>query len=204
MLVRALLLAVGSSVDNLAVGLSLGLAATPLRSLLVVNATVAACNAIGAGLATFGGTLLGKSLPSAAPAIAALAFTYLGWQECRAWWLDEASSLASLAVDNALLSLALPMTLNNLAGGLAGGVAGIGPLTAAGLALAASFFMMYAGHLVGWQLGGSIPVDPRAAAGCVFAVLALAQVVDALDGRAPQGHLPGERWSGYTYSTVSS
>ena len=117
-LVRALLLAVGSSVDNLAVGVSLGLTATPLRSMLVVNATIAACNALGAGLATFGGTLLGKSLPSAAPAIAALAFTYLGWQECRAWGLDEDSSLASLAVDNALLSLALPMTLNNLAGGL--------------------------------------------------------------------------------------
>ena len=201
MLARALLLALGSSVDNLAVGVSLGLTATPLHSMLVVNTIVAACNALGAGLATFGGTLLGKSLPNAAPAIAALAFSYLGWQECRAWWQDEDSSVASLALDNALLSLALPMTLNNLAGGLAGGVAGIGPLTAAGLALVASFLMMYVGHLVGWQLGGSIPVDPRAAAGCIFVVLALAQVFDALDGRAaPQGQ--GERWLGY--SRVSS
>ena len=193
MLMRALLLAVGSSIDNLAVGVSLGLTATPLRSMLAVNVTVAACNALGAGLATFGGTLLGKSLPRAAPAIAALAFTYLGWQECRAWWLDENSSLANLAAENALLSLALPMTLNNLAGGLAGGVAGIGPLTAAGLALAASFFMMSAGHLFFFHLGGSIPVDPRAAAGSVFVLLALAQVVDAVDGRGPPGH-PGERW----------
>ena len=117
MLLRALLLAFGSSIDNLAVGFSLGLAATPLRAMMEINATVAVCNALGAAAAALGGTLLGKSLPSLAPAIAALAFAFLGWQECRSYWLDEESALARLAADNALLSLAIPMTLKCAAPG---------------------------------------------------------------------------------------
>ena len=68
---------------------------------------------------------------------------------------------------------------SNIAGGVAGGVAGIGPLTAGGLALLASFLMMAGGHLVGRTLGGSLPLDPRLAAGATFVALALAQGVEA-------------------------
>ena len=180
MILRAIALALASSVDNLAVGVSLGIAGTSKSRMLLVNVVIASCNALGASVAAFGGSMLGKGVPVVAPGIALLAFAYLTWQEGRSWLLDEESSLATMVSNDAMLSLAVPMTLNNLAGGVAGGVAGIGPIMAGGLALAASFAMMAGGHFLGRQLGGSLPVDPRAAAAAIFAALALMQAADVV------------------------
>ena len=72
------------------------------------------------------------------------------------------------------------MTLNNLAGGVAGGVAGVSPILAAGSVLAASVLMMYGGHKLGRYLGASLAVDPRVVACSIFLILALAQFVGAM------------------------
>ena len=73
------------------------------------------------------------------------------------------------------------MTLNNLAGGVAGGVAGISPLIAGIGALVASYLMMSAGHYVGRRLGSAVEqcVDPRVVAAVIFVSVAIAQLVDA-------------------------
>eukprot|EP00957_Ditylum_brightwellii_P179974 13709085-Ditylum_brightwellii.AAC.1 len=73
------------------------------------------------------------SLSTAIPSLlAAAVFAHLGKEEFMSYYDGEAiSPLVKLATEsegNAILRLALPMTLNNVAGGMAGGVSGIGPL----------------------------------------------------------------------------
>ena len=59
----AMMLAVGSSIDNLAVGVSLGVSGQRLQPF--VNLTVGACNACGALMASYGGMLMGSSVSTA-------------------------------------------------------------------------------------------------------------------------------------------
>ena len=66
-----------------------------------------------------------------------------------AFWSDEESVLAALALEGNAWKLALPMTLNNLAGGVAGGLAGVGPLELATGGFLASFMLMWSGHAIG-------------------------------------------------------
>lgn len=54
------------------------------------------------------------------------------------------------------LRIAVPMTLNNLAGGAAGGAVGIDALTAGVAALMSSFSMMKFGHVIGKHLMKSV------------------------------------------------
>ena len=69
---------------------------------------------------------------------------------------DEESVLAALALEGNAWKLALPMTLNNLAGGVAGGLAGVGALELGIGSFLASYAMMWTGHVLGcwiqsWQ-----------------------------------------------------
>ena len=73
------------------------------------------------------------------------------------------------------------MTLNNLAGGMAGGVVGMPPVLLAFDVLVASFVLMWIGH----QLGRAVPRDalpctPQVAAGCAFLLLAAWQIYQVI------------------------
>ena len=173
-LVLAVVLAVGSSVDNLAVGITVGVTGHRLQPW--VNGVVASCNAAGTLLASIGGSMMGDTTPTLAPLLAGSVFMYLGFSEGRSWWLGEESPLAQLAAQGLVARLAVPMTLNNFAGGVAGGVAGVSPLVAAASVLVASFFLMAGGHSVGRYLDKSLTIDPRIAACAIFVLLGIAQL----------------------------
>uniref|UniRef100_A0A7S4P4K2 GDT1 family protein n=1 Tax=Paramoeba aestuarina TaxID=180227 RepID=A0A7S4P4K2_9EUKA len=174
----AIVLAIGSSVDNLAVGVSLGVSGQRLRPW--VNFAIAGSNALGAFLASFGGLWMGEAIPTLAPLLAGVTFAFLSYSEFSSWYHHEESPLTKLAAEGVVIRLAVPMTLNNLAGGVAGGVAGVSPFVAALSVLVASAVMMWGGHRAGRWLGGTLPVDPCVVAGGIFAVLALTQFVDVI------------------------
>ena len=134
----AFLLALASSTDNFMVGLSVGISNQSLS--MGANALISVCNATGAWLASFGGDALGHSLPPhLPPLLSALAFGALALKEF--WEFGEGlrrkkkvlqnkkdeeimdanstSSGKNLNISRAF-HLAIPMTLNNLAGGVAG------------------------------------------------------------------------------------
>jgi hypothetical protein len=98
--------------------------------------------------------------------------------------LNENSDLAKLAVSGSAFALAVPMTLNNLAGGVAGGLSGSGPLGMGLGALAASFVLMASGHCLGrWASEGYdkkslTGADPRLCAAIIFFGLATSQLLD--------------------------
>ena len=76
------------------------------------------------------------------------------------------------------------MTLNNLAGGVAGGAVGVDANTAFIMALLASFCMMKIGHSVGLYLNASVNemkrIDTRLISGSIFACLAVTQLTQLL------------------------
>lgn len=144
-LTTALWLALASSTDNFAVGASLALAGGALPPWL--NLSIALCNALGALASASVGGLLGSLAPRIAPLLAAAIFGWLAFEEVGSRQRGEdASPLVSAAADGLLWRLALPMTLNNLAGGVAGGAIGVGPGLAFACALLASVVMMATGH----------------------------------------------------------
>ena len=140
----AFLLALASSTDNFMVGLSVGISNQSLS--FAANALISVCNASGAWLASFGGGALGKSLPPhLPPLLSAIAFGFLALKEFWEFWQTVQRNKKSLLskkkeaadannVDDTTTSydsgkslnmsraihLAIPMTLNNLAGGVAG------------------------------------------------------------------------------------
>ena len=101
-------------------------------------------------LASYGGAFLGGLAPTAAPIAAAVVFGHLAHAEWLSWKLGELTSpLTKLAIDGLAWRLAVPMTLNNLAGGVAGGVGGVKPVPAFLLGFLASFAAMALGHELG-------------------------------------------------------
>lgn len=84
-----------------------------------------------------------------------------------------------------IAKLAIPMTLNNLAGGVAGGAAGLSPYWTAFSAFIASFLMMDVGYRIGQMIGassrGSSNDDDNnngnanILASCIFGLLAISQ-----------------------------
>lgn len=169
----ALLLAVASSTDNFTVGLSVGVTRKPLP--LWANGIISVCNAGGAWVAGKGGLLLIQSLsayggnekqaqsPSLPLYLSALAFGVLAASEFYAYYTSkndskEPESTKRKAMTNwwEVFKLAIPMTLNNLAGGVAGGAAGLMPAVSAFYALVASLVTMAVGYHVGIRLGKAL------------------------------------------------
>lgn len=177
-------LSIGSSVDNFAVGMSVALAGRdmPWR----VNAIIAACNASGGMVAAAAGSFASEHAPQQlAQWLAAAVFFYLGYDEWSSWRRGEpASPLASRAGEGLAWSLAVPMTLSNLAGGAAGGAVGVGPLQAGVLTLLASYIMCAGGARVGRMVGKETHgrLEPRLAAAAIFACVAGLSLRDALLG----------------------
>ena len=129
--------------------------------------------------------LLGKAAPTLGSAAAAVVFLYLAWEELTSWRnCERASPLARSASAGLVWKLALPMTLNNLAGGVASGVVGVAPLIAGTAALFASYVMMAFGFFLGKRLGFIVEqwIDPRVLAAAVFVSVAVAQLIEALSG----------------------
>lgn len=77
--------------------------------------------------------------------------------------------------------LALPMTLNNLAGGVAGGAAGISPWINCIFAFLSSFLMMLVGFRIGKKLGNSLPFDPSLLSAALLAALCLLTIQEAME-----------------------
>ena len=180
----ALLLALASSTDNFTVGVSVGVGHKKLP--FWVNSFISVCNATGAWIAGFGGILVGQTMPLLAPLLAACAFGVLALQE----WKDRGSNndginktnLRALSEISEVLRLALPMTLNNLAGGVAGGAAGLSPLVTALYALVASFVTMAVGHAIGYRLGKTTRVDPSLVSACLLGALCLLTLQELIVG----------------------
>lgn len=136
-----------SSTDNFCVGFLMGLKSNSTQQLvpMLPNLLIASCNASGALLATMVGESLGKSL-TIAPILASIAFLFLAWQEVRgaSTHHDGHKQQQPSAL---MVSLTLPMTLSNLAGGDAGAVTGVVPNTMAFIyAFLASVVAMACGH----------------------------------------------------------
>ena len=185
MLWYAFLLACGSSTDNFAVGTSLGISnKQPLKH--SSNVIISICNASGAYISAAGGHLLGELAPKYATLFAAIIFAYLATDELLSWRKSGSSesSSSTLTIKSSsikdVMRIAIPMTLNNLAGGAAGGASGIDANTSFIMALVASFCMMKMGHTAGIYLTTSFEtrnIDTHVASGMIFACLALMQFV---------------------------
>lgn len=191
--VTVLAIACSSSTDNFAVGLSVALAGSRLPPR--VNLIISVCNALGALMSTGVGALLGRAAPTLGPAAAAAVFLYLAFEEITSFRQGErASPLARSASEGLVWKLALPMTLNNLAGGVASGILGVSPLVSGFGALVASYLMMAAGYHLGRRLGATVErcLDPRVLAATIFVAVALTQIVDALQAMLHWSSLP--RW----------
>jgi putative Mn2+ efflux pump MntP len=136
---EAFILALASSTDNFMVGLSVGITNRHLS--LNVNGLISICNATGAWLASIGGNTLGQNLPSfVSPLLSAITFGGLALHEFLEFLQtvqrkkkqrgnDENGDISNSSSCNSngtnldisrALQLAFPMTLNNLAGGVAG------------------------------------------------------------------------------------
>lgn len=178
----ALLLACGSSMDNFAVGASLGISNKELKQ--STNAIISILNASGAYISAAGGHFLGELAPTLAILFAGMVFTYLAADEFISWRRRNTEStltMKSSSISDAV-RIAVPMTLNNLAGGAAGGASGIEARTAGIMALVASFCMMKMGHTVGVYLMTSIEmnIDTRIISGSIFASLGIMQFIQLL------------------------
>lgn len=176
----ATLLGLGSSTDNFAVGTSLGLTKTNLA--FISNCIISFMNALGAFASAASGQLITRYInPEIAILLAGLIFLYLAIDEIISWCSGKSESNLSLKSDNPrdAFRLGLPMSLNNLAGGAAGGVAGINAIALGIIAFVASFFMMKCGHLIGSRLSFAIEskIDSRIVSGIIFAGLASMQFV---------------------------
>lgn len=182
-LLQCVLLSFTSALDNFAVGASLGVHQRPLSQKL--NCIVSVFNAAGALFSSGVGVLLGSQGTTIEALLCVAIFVWLGLSEAESFRRDEASPLADLAATGTW-TLALPMTLNNLAGGVAGGLAGIRPFDMFVGSLVASYVMMFAGHLLAKrgmaavQKRASALSDPRAIAATTFLCLALKQLMDAV------------------------
>ena len=193
-LAQALLLSLSSSLDNLAVGLSLGVAslALPWSTVLIV----AGANSAGMLGAAAAGALAGARAPRLGAAAAALVFLGLGAAELASLRRQPGSALSPLAaLHRRPWALALPMTLNNLAGGVGAGLARAPRAATAACTFAASAALMAGGHRAGAALvargragrAGGLGGADRAVAGGVFAVLGLQQLRDALAATTSSG-----------------
>jgi putative Mn2+ efflux pump MntP len=154
---QALVLAFASSTDNFLVGLCTGLVGKPLP--VTVLWGIALCNAAGSLVATAGGAFCANTLHATAQlqyGLAAAAFGYLAWIEYKEFPASTtpSSNQTGSCRQQASLSLALPMTLNNLAGGVAGGVVGLSAVTASLYALFISVITMWVGYRLGLLMYG--------------------------------------------------
>lgn len=167
-----------ASIDNFAVGAALGVGGHTLS--FWTNLVIASANAAGMMLSGYVGKVVGSWAPYAASLIAAFFFAWIGLAELWSWWKEDegiVSKLAHTAVTESAWVLAIPMTLNNLAAGVAGGLAGANLLLLGVMTLVASFIMMLVGHRLGYCMSRPLAVDPRILTGVAFLGVAAWQLI---------------------------
>ena len=195
-LLYPLLVGVGSSTDNFVVGLTVGLKKNGHKSFLKFNLVISLANAIGAyvastiGLSVLGITFTGNEEVTReySSLLAGIAFYYLAINEYLQSKQEEEerqggqdiSSKDQFSIQETL-QLALPMTLNNLAGGIASGVSGISPFISFAMAFICSFGMMQIGYILAVQFHIRwIESHANAFAMAAFGFLANLQIFDYL------------------------
>jgi len=181
----SLVLPLISAADNFVVGAALGVGGKELPFLTVV--IVAVANAAGMFLSSYVGRVAGAWAPMAAAIAAGLFCLLLGGLELQSWYSEEegpSDKLANMAATQNAWLLALPMTLNNLATGLAGGLLGGSIWLLSFNTFAASFLLMYIGYFLGRLTGKALPMDTRFAIGVVFVGLGLFQLAPVAVGTA--------------------
>ena len=187
------LLALGSSTDNFVVGFAIGIKNKQDRLSMSFNLLISLANAVGAFLAGVMGNATIKQLSlddestrQCSSIVAGIAFYYLAINEFLQASKEEDDE-STIDVENknrhihAALQLALPMTLNNLAGGIAGGAIGISPTTSFMMAFVCSLGMMWAGFVISRRC--RIPlIDTHSSvfAATAFGLLANYQILDYL------------------------
>mmetsp|Transcript_13885 Transcript_13885/g.20494 ORF Transcript_13885/g.20494 Transcript_13885/m.20494 type:complete len:174 (-) Transcript_13885:352-873(-) len=172
-MLSALLLALASSTDNFAVGLTVGLARKPLSP--GTNGIISLCNAMGATFASWGGSGFMAGNKSLFSIIASLVFFYLAYQEIRD--NDQEKEKGGTQREEVSIAMAIPMTLNNLVGGVAGGAVGILPMIAGISALVASYSTMSLGFWMGRQTTSTLPIQPSQVSSILFVVLGILSLV---------------------------
>ena len=140
---------------------------------------------MGAYISSAGGHMLGELAPTIAILFATIIFAYLAIDELLSWRNGKESTIIEQSGDILdAVRLGIPMTLNNLAGGVAGGAAGVDANTAFIMVLLASFCMMKIGNSVGLYLNTSVngikKMDARIISGSIFACLAFIQLIQLL------------------------
>lgn len=196
-LLYPLLVGVGSSTDNFIVGLTVGLKKSEYnKSFLKFNLVISLANAIGAyvastiGLSVLGITFAGNEEVTReySSLLAGIAFYYLAineylqsnQQQEEQQGDQELSSKDQFSIQETL-QLALPMTLNNLAGGIASGVSGISPWISFVMAFLCSFGMMQIGYILAVNFHIQwIESHANAFAMAAFGFLANLQIFDYL------------------------
>eukprot|EP00547_Thalassionema_nitzschioides_P000770 CAMPEP_0194216760 /NCGR_PEP_ID=MMETSP0156-20130528/19630_1 /TAXON_ID=33649 /ORGANISM="Thalassionema nitzschioides, Strain L26-B" /LENGTH=100 /DNA_ID=CAMNT_0038945597 /DNA_START=149 /DNA_END=448 /DNA_ORIENTATION=+ len=98
---------------------------------------------MGATFASWGGSGFMAGNKSLFSIIASLVFFYLAYQEIRD--NDQEKEKGGTQREEVSIAMAIPMTLNNLVGGVAGGAVGILPMIAGISALVASYSTMSLG-----------------------------------------------------------
>mmetsp|Transcript_56083 Transcript_56083/g.88892 ORF Transcript_56083/g.88892 Transcript_56083/m.88892 type:complete len:233 (-) Transcript_56083:33-731(-) len=171
------LLPIIASMDNFVLGVALGVGGQSLPPSVVL--IVAIMNAVGMMLSGMVGKIAGSWAPVAASILAGGFFIVVGGFEIRSWMLEEESPtdmLFNLAATRNAWILGLPMTLNNLASGLAGGLVGMNIWLLGLLTFLASSVLMCLGYALGSCTGKALPTDPRLPVGVVFLCLGLVQI----------------------------
>lgn len=151
---QAFLIAAASSTDNFIVGVSVGLSILAKGSMHGLIWSIAICNA-GTALATalFGEQIAAVIAPSLQNFMAGAVFIWLAWNEVNGEDEGEANvcdeKFGAVSQIALFIQLALPMSLNNMAGGVASGVAGVSATVAATYALLVSVVFMEVGVALG-------------------------------------------------------
>lgn len=173
----AILLPIVSSLDNFAVGASLGMSGHPLP--VSANCIIALANAFGMMLSGCFGQFMGAQLGHLVMYFAGCMFVGIGLLELYGLQKEQESlahRFAARAVESPWL-ISVPMTLNNLAGGVAGGLAGANVFILSISTLLASFIMMLMGHSLGLMLGTKLTrVNPQLFGAVGFVCLGLAEL----------------------------
>lgn len=156
---QAFLIAAASSTDNFLVGISLGLSfrsGSQMMHGLIWG--IAVCNA-GTALATalFGEQIGAVVSPWIQNCAAGTVFLWLGWNEVIGEPENQASKQKeSTGIGNnsssqvaLFIQLAVPMSLNNMAGGVASGIAGVSAMMTACYSMVVSVVFMEVGVALG-------------------------------------------------------
>lgn len=163
---ESLISSLSSSTDNFIVGFNLGLCSEGIGDLSYkFNFIVSTSNAIGAYLSTFFGHLLSNNIaPRIAEFLSIAMFFILGLLDLNSWRKRKSrkngNNRRGKDIDGFMLPIrqqtpksawkvAVPMTLNNLGGGFAGGIIGCSAYDMFFTAFFASFLLMMLGYFLG-------------------------------------------------------